>query len=215
MSHQILQLLGALLLLATFQAIASRGLAGYIGAFVEQSVVLSMLAAVVAYETSTPDLYLVTAATLLVKVGVIPRVLRRVAAELPADDGVRSLVGPSASIVISLVLMALAFLATPDAPAGSGVLNEPPLSISVGMVLIGMFLVSTRRHVVAQLVGLLTVENGLFAGALAVAYGLPFIVEFGVLFDVFVTVVVVGLLVALIGRELASADTTELRRLRG
>jgi hydrogenase-4 component E len=83
------------------------------------------------------------------------------------------------------------------------------------MVLIGLFLLSSRRHAIAQVIGLLTIENGLFSGAIAIAYGMPLIVEFGILFDILVAVIVMSLLVTLIQREFVTADTADLRRLRG
>jgi hydrogenase-4 component E len=214
-TQQTLQLLGALLLLAAFRTVAARRLGDFISSFAQQSVVLAAVAFVVGLATGTPDLYVVAGLTLAVKVWAVPTILRRVAADLPADDGVRSIVGVPLSIVISVGLVVLAFLASPSIAVSGTLLNEPPLAISVAMVLMGLFVVSSKRHAVAQLVGLLTIENGLFSGAIAIAYGLPFIVEFGILFDILVAVAVVGLLVSLIHRELATTDTTELRRLRG
>lgn len=211
----LLQALGALLLLATFWAVAARRLTTYIDAFALQSTALGIVALLVGLVTGTLDLYAVAALTLVVKVGVIPKILHRVAAQLPAEHGVRSLVGLPTSIVACLGLVALALFASPQVALSGTLLNEPPISVSVSMVLIGLFVISTRRHAVAQLVGLLTIENGLFSGAIAVAYGLPLIVEFGILLDILVAVIVIGLLVTLIQRELASIDTSELRRLRG
>lgn len=211
----LLEALGALLLLSTFWVVAARRLPAYVDAFVFQSIVLAALASVVGLVTGTVDLYAVAALTLVVKAGVIPVILRRVASQLPAEHGVRSVVGLPSSIVVCLALVALALFASPHVGLSGTLLNEPPISVSVSIVLIGLFLISTRRHAVAQLVGLLTIENGLFSGAIAVAYGLPLIVEFGILFDVLVAVIAIGLLVTLIQRELASIDTSELRRLRG
>jgi len=215
MTSQVLSLLGALLLLAAFRTVAARRLGDVISSFAQQSIVLAAVAMVVGYATGTTDLYVVAALTLLVKVWAIPTILGRVARDLPADEGVRSVIGIPLSIVISIGLVVLAFLASPNVAVSGTLLNEPPLAISVAMVLMGLLVISTKRHAVAQLVGLLTIENGLFSGAIAIAYGLPLIVEFGILFDILVAVIVVGLLVSLIHRELATTDTTELRRLRG
>ncbi|HTS14951.1 MAG TPA: NADH-quinone oxidoreductase subunit K [Candidatus Sulfotelmatobacter sp.] len=215
MTEQLLNLLGALLLLAAFRTISARHLDGFVSSFVQQSVVLAGVALVVGAATDTPDLYVVAILTLVVKAWAVPLILRRVAADLPADEGIRSLVGIPFSIVLAIGLVVLAFLASPNVAVSGTLLNEPPLSISVSMVLMGLFVVSTRRHAVAQLVGLLTIENGLFSGAIAIAYGLPLIVEFGIMFDILIAVVVVGLLVSLIHRETATIDTTELRHLRG
>lgn len=211
----LLEVLGALLLLSTFWAVAARRLVTYIDSFVFQSAVLGVIAAVVGWVTGTADLYVVALLTIVVKAGIIPRILRRVASQLPAEHGVRAVLGLPSSIVACLGLVALALFASPDVAVSGTLLNEPPISISVSLVLIGLFIISTRRHAVAQLVGLLSIENGLFSGAIAVAYGLPLIVEFGILLDILVAVIVIGLLVTLIQRELASIDTSELRRLRG
>lgn len=210
-----LELLAALLVLTTLRTVAARRLEDYVGGFVLQSVVLAGVATATAVATGAPDLYLLAALTLAVKAYLIPQILRRVAEELPAERGVRSVVGHTASIVLALALVVLAFLSSPRIGVAGTSRQEPQVAVAVGMVLIGLLLLSTRRHAVAQLVGLLTLENGMFAGALAVAPGMPFIVEFGVLLDVLVAVAVIGLLVTLIQRELASIDTTELRRLRG
>lgn len=213
--NQLLELVAALLVLASLRTVAARRLDDYVGGFVLQSLALAALATLTALATGAPDLYLLAALTLLVKVYLIPRILRRVADELPVERGVRSVMGHSTSIVVALALVLVAFLTAPRIGTASDAMSEPRIAVSVGMVLIGLLLLSTRRHAVAQLVGLLTVENGMFAGALAAAPGMPFIVEFGVLLDVLIAVAVIGLLVTLIQRELASIDTTELRRLRG
>lgn len=215
MTAQLLALLEAALLLAALRTVAAHRLDDYVGGFILQSAALAGIAAVLAPATGGLDLLLVAGMTLVAKVGVVPRILRRVAAELPAERGVRSVVGLPASVILAILLAVLAFLASSHISAGGPAAGMPRLGVAISVVLIGLFLISTRRHVVAQLVGLLTLENGMLSGALAVAPGMPWIIEFGVLIDVLVAVSVMGLLVTLIHRELATADTTELRRLRG
>jgi hydrogenase-4 component E len=128
---------------------------------------------------------------------------------------VRPYLNIPASLLVCAVLTIIAFFTSPTVVAPGTFLNEPPLSISLALVLIGLFLLSSRRHAIVQVIGLLTIENGLFSGALAIAYGMPLIVEFGILFDILIAVIVMSLLVTLILRELITADTTNLRRLRG
>jgi hydrogenase-4 component E len=120
-----------------------------------------------------------------------------------------------ASLLICAILTLLAFFTSPAVVASGTFLNEPPLAISIAMVLIGLFILSSRRHAIGQVLGLLTIENGLFSGAIAIAYGMPLIVEFGILFDVLIAVIVMSLLVTLIQRELITSDTADLRRLKG
>jgi hydrogenase-4 component E len=212
---QILQVLGALLLLTAFATVASRLLAGAIGAYAFQSLVLALVAVVVGYYTNSADLYLVAVLTVLVKCGAIVWILRSVSSRLHLQREVRPYLNIPASLLVCAALTLLAFFTSPAVVAPGTFLNEPPLAISIAMVLIGLFLLSSRRHAVAQVIGLLTIENGLFAGAIAIAYGMPLIVEFGILFDILVAVIVMSLLVTLIQRELITADTADLRRLKG
>lgn len=212
---QLLQALGALLLLTTFALVAARLLSGALQAYALQSLVIALVAAVVGYYTHSIDLYIVAVLTVIVKCGVIVWILRNVTQRLEVQREMRPYLGIPASLLICALLTLLAFFTSPAVVAPGTFLNEPPLAISIAMVLIGLFILSSRRHAIAQILGLLTIENGLFSGAIAIAYGMPLIVEFGILFDVLVAVMVMGLLVTLIQRELITADTADLRRLKG
>ncbi len=212
---QILQILGALLLLTTFAMVATRLLSGAISSYAVQSFVLGLVAAVVAYFTGSNDLYIVAVLTIIVKCGAIVWILRNVTNRLHVQREVRPYLNIPASLLVCVLLTLLAFFVSPAVVAPGTFLNEPPLAISIAMVLIGLFILSSRRHAVAQVIGLLTIENGLFSGAIAIAYGMPLIVEFGILFDILIAVIVMSLLVTLIHRELISADTVDLRRLKG
>ena len=212
---QLLQVLGMLLLLTTFALVAVRLLAGALRVYAIQSFLLALVAAVVGYFTNSFDLYLVAILTILVKCGAITWILRTVARRLHVQREVHPYLTIPISLLICALLTILAFFSSPTVVAPGTFLNEPPLAISIAMVLIGLFILSSRRHAIAQVIGLLTIENGLFSGAIAIAYGMPLIVEFGILFDILVAVLVMGLLVTLIQRELVTADTADLRRLRG
>lgn len=212
---QILQILGALLLLTAFATIASRHVGDYIRAFAVQSLVLALVAVTVGYIVHSIDLFVMAALTVLVKAGLITYILRNVSNRLHLKREVGLYLNVPASLLAGVSLTLLAFFTSPTLVVPGTFLNEPPLAVSVSLVLIGLFIMSTRRHAIAQVLGLLTVENGLFAGAVAIAYGMPLIVEFGILFDILVAVLVMGLLVILIQREVVTADTAELRRLRG
>lgn len=212
---QTLQVLGALLLLTAFATVAARLITGAIQAYAIQSFVLALVAAVVGYFTNSPDLYAVALLTMIVKCGAIVWILRNVTNRLHLQREVRPYLNIPASLLVSAVLTLLAFFSSPAVVAPGTFLNEPPLAISIAMVLIGLFILSSRRHAVVQVIGLLTIENGLFSGAIAIAYGMPLIVEFGILFDILIAVIAMSLLVTLIQRELITADTADLRRLRG
>lgn len=212
---QILTLLGVALLLTGFAIVGARQVAESITAYVAQSLTVTAIAVAVSAGTQRWDLLVVAALTLLVKVVLIPRMLRAVGERLPFQRERTPLLNTASSLVGALVLTLIAFFSAPTVIAPGTYLNEPPLAISLALVLLGLFVLSIRRHVLAQVIGLLTIENGLFSGAIAIVYGMPLLVEFGILFDVLVAVVVLTILVSLLHRATTSADTLDLRRLRG
>jgi hydrogenase-4 component E len=96
-------------------------------------------------------------------------------------------------LLIGGALVILAFFITqPIIPLGF-LLTRDSLSLALAIVLIGFFLMIARKHAVTQVIGFLVMENGLFLGATAAAYGMPLIVELGIFFDVLVGALIIGI----------------------
>jgi hydrogenase-4 component E len=96
-----------------------------------------------------------------------------------------------------------------DAPAVSRV-----LSVSIAMMLIGLFIMMTRKKAITQIVGLLTMENGVFLSGLSITYGMPLIVEVGIFFDILVAVLILGVFIFRINKTFESISIDSLRSLR-
>jgi hydrogenase-4 component E len=77
------------------------------------------------------------------------------------------------------------------------------LPIALALILVSLFIVVSRRQVIAQIVGFLMLENGVALLALLGAYGVPLVVELGVFLDVLLGVLVMQALVP--GMEKTSA----------
>jgi len=88
------------------------------------------------------------------------------------------------------------------------------LAISFATVLIGMFMMVSRRKAITEVVGLLVVENGVFLAAVSTTYSMPMVVELGVFFDIFVGVIIMGVFAFRINRTFETVDSTVLRRLK-
>jgi hydrogenase-4 component E len=212
---QGLTILGVVLLLTGFGIIGARQLGDYVTAFTVQSLAITAIATTVGIATDKWDLYLVAGLTLLVKVIAIPVLLRAVIQRLPEQRERTPLLNTPLALIVTLALILIAFFTAPSVVTPGTPLSQPPLAISLALILIGLLALSVRRHAIAQLAGLLTIENGLFSGALTIASGMPLLVEFGILFDILIAVVIMTLLVSLLHRTVTSADTLDLRRLRG
>jgi hydrogenase-4 component E len=95
-------------------------------------------------------------------------------------------------------------------------LGNNTLAVAIALVLTGFFLMINRRKAISQVIGLLTVENGVMLAAIALTtYGMPLVVEFGIFFDVLVAVMILGILIYRIRETFASMDTSKLNQLKG
>jgi hydrogenase-4 component E len=185
--------------------------------FALQSVALGLLALAIGYFADAPHIYVVAALTLGLKGLVIPWVLLYVMDKIKTDKEVEPLVGIPLSLLLCGVLTIVAFYVTQPIIFTSGAITtitKNCLAISLAVVLIGFFTMISRKKAITQIMGLLTMENGLFLAAISVTYGMPMIVELGIFFDVLVAVIIMGLFAFRINRTFESVDTTILRRLR-
>ncbi|EKD40569.1 MAG: hypothetical protein ACD_75C00010G0004, partial [uncultured bacterium] len=87
------------------------------------------------------------------------------------------------------------------------------IAISLAVVLIGMLMVISRRKAVAQVVGFMSMENGLFFAAVVSTHGMPMVVELGIAFDVLVAAILFGVFFFHIRTEIGSLDTDRLNHL--
>jgi hydrogenase-4 component E len=72
---------------------------------------------------------------------------------------------------------------------------------------------TSRRKAVTQVVGYVMLENGIYLFGLTQAEKVPFLLELGVLLDVFVGVFIMGIVVFHINREFESLDSARLTEL--
>ena len=100
------------------------------------------------------------------------------------------------------------------ADGGHGVTHHV-IGVSLSMLLMGLFMMVTRRKAVTQILALLTVENAVFLVALGATSGMPLVVELGISFDVILAVLVLGILVHRIAERFESMDVSRLSKLKG
>lgn len=157
---------------------------------------------------------LVAAGTLLVKGLVIPSLLFKAMRDVKIRREVEPYLGFVPSLFLAGVGTGLALLfggSLPLAPAHTGSLAVPA---SLATLLAGFLLLTTRRKAITQVVGYLILENGIFVFALLLLEAMPFIVEVGVLLDLFVAVFVMGIVLDHIRSEFSSLDTERLAELK-
>ncbi|MCG7844323.1 MAG: hydrogenase [Methanomassiliicoccales archaeon] len=215
LSMDIINFLAAAILLVSLLVMASTRMGQLVRSFAIQSIMLAMLAAVLAYYTGSEHIYLVAGLTLVVKGMIIPRFLMYSVDRLKVKREVEPLVGIPGSLLISGALIIVSYYVTEPLISSAETVTRNCLAISLSVVLIGMFMMISRRKAMTQMVGLLMMENGLFLGIISTTYGMPLLVEIGIFFDVFMAVLIMGIFAFRVNRTFETLDTTFMRRLRG
>jgi hydrogenase-4 component E len=203
-------------LCATLVLVWRQSWPGRLRLFVVQSSVLAALAIVVGALAHRPTLVAVGVIFGVIKMWLIPRVLRRMAAGTPLRP-----VAPGRSAGLNvlaagvLVVVAYVVMLPVTGPVAAGVPTRGAMPLAFAMALIGLFVCVTGRDALGQVIGFLVFENGLFGLAVLATYGLPGIVEAGAFLEVLVLVLLMEGVVVQIRREHDSLDVDRLRELRG
>jgi hydrogenase-4 component E len=143
---------------------------------------------------------------------VLPWFLMWAIREAAVRREVEPLVGFIASQLLGALAVALAFAIASRLPL-PGVQHALLVPVSLATLMIGFIVLTTRRKALTQVVGYLILENGIYLFGLTHAERVPFLIEVGVLLDIFVGVFIMGIVVFHINREFDSLDSTRLREL--
>lgn len=125
------------------------------------------------------------------------------------------LVGPRVLLVAAVAIVFASASAADDVSSAAGVAASRVLPAAISQVLMGLLIVMTRRKALSLVVGLLVFENGIALTAFSLSYGMPLVVELGILFDVLIAVVVAWIYARRMLDVFGSTSTDELRSLRG
>ena len=211
---QLINLLAAVLLLLAFAMLSQRRILSLINLFAAQGLVLAMATALVAALTGQTHLYWSAGLTLVLKVLVLPWILHRLIRRLNVKWDVETLINIPTTMLAGIVLVILAFnLAAPISQL-AGTVTRATLGIALASVLLSFLMMITRSKAVPQVVGFLSMENGLFFAATAAVSGMPMVVELGIALDVLVAVLILGVFMFQIRSRFDSVDTRHLERLK-
>ena len=173
---QVINLLAAVLLLLAFAMLSQRRILSLINLFAAQGFVLFLSTALVAALTGQKHLYVSAAVTLVLKVTLLPWILHRLIRRLNVKWDVETLINIPTTMLVGILLVILAFnLAAPISQL-AGTVTRSTLGIALASMLLSFMMMITRSKAVPQVIGFLSMENGLFFGAMSATYGMPMIV---------------------------------------
>ncbi len=216
----MITLMAAFVLVLQIAMVGQRWLITNIRVFAAQSFLLAGIANTIAYFNHAPHLYAAAFLTFALKAVLLPTVLERLGRKIDMSQEITPLINVPMSVVIAGGLTTVGYLVAqslhrPEETASPASLGHNTLAVAVSLFLIGFYMMITRRKALMQVLALLCLENGLFLAAISLTYGVPMIVELGILFDLVVAVMVLGILVYRIQETFDSMDVSKLSRLRG
>lgn len=206
-------------LLAAFAAVAGVWMCGVqslrwiLWGLALQTALLGCVVFVHGQEAHAPYYLLLAGVVIVVKAVLIPVFLAWVAGRIEVLSDKGAILNSSLALFAGCGALAAGYFATPWV---EGLFSKDPGAggMALTLLLIGMLLMLTRRLAIAQVVGFLVLENGIFLYALTQTAGMPLIVEMGVVFDVLVGVMVAGLIIFRLNRSFEHVDVTKLTGLK-
>jgi hydrogenase-4 component E len=202
------------LVLVSFMLLYQDRMFGLLNVFALHAFVLSLSVAWQAYIQDAPHLFITAAIALVLKAIIIPVALHRVVVRLGIHRNVETVGGIGPTMLAGMGLVALSMVVMLRATAAADPLAREDLAFALSTVLLGLLMMVTRRNAVSQIVGFMSLENGLILAA-AGAKGMPLVVEISVAFSVLVAFIVIGVFLFRIRERFDTVDVQALDEFRG
>ena len=214
LAFDVSHLLAGGLVLISFMLLYQNRLYALLNVFALQAVVLALSVAWQAFVQGAPHLYITAAIALFFKAIIIPVSLHRIIARLGIHREVDTVVGIGPTMLAGIALVALSMVVMLRVTSEADSLAREDLAFALSVVLLGLLMMVTRGNAVSQVIGFMSLENGLILAATG-AKGMPLVVEISVAFSVLIAFIVIGIFLFRIRERFDTVDLEALDRLRG
>jgi len=212
----MIRLLDPLLIVAlalNFVALGGSRIRGVIKAVALQGALLGIVPLFVHSSIGVRGLILV-AVTVGLKGFVIPAFLVHAMREANIQHEIKPVINFISSLLLGAIGTGLAMVFASTLPLAAEHTQFLLVPASLATVWTGFLMLMTRRKAIMQVLGYLLLENGVFLFSLLLLEAMPFLVEAGVLLDLFTCVFVMGIIIHHISREFSSISTEHLTELK-
>ncbi|MGY3031540.1 hydrogenase-4 component E [Bradyrhizobium sp. USDA 4354] len=214
LQFDIAHLLAGCLVLASFMMLYQDRLYALLNVYALHAGVLALSVAWQAYVQQAPHLYVTALIALVFKAIIIPVALHRIIKRLGIHREIENAIGIGLTMMAGIGLVALSMVVMLRVTPSADALAREDLAFALSVVLLGLLIMVTRRNAVSQVVGFMSLENGLVLAATG-AKGMPLVVEISVAFSVLIAFIVIGIFLFRIRERFDSVDVQELDRFRG
>jgi len=210
---QAIILFASLALLTSFIMLAQTRMLPLIFTFAWQGLLLATVSVLVAIVSKHPHLYISAALTFTLKVVLIPWLLYRLSVKLNMQYDAEAIAHPTLMLLGGVGLVIFSYHVAQSIVHLSGLATRNTIAVSIAIELLGMLLMCARKSAVAQVIGFMSMESGIFFAAVISTYGMPLIVELGVAFDILVAAILFGVFFFHLRDSFGSLDVGQFNRL--
>ncbi len=214
LTYDVAHLLGTSVLVLSFALLFQRRILGVLNIFALQATVLAAAAAWQAFTQNAPHLYITAGIALVFKAIVIPVALRRIVFRFHIHRTVETVLGVGLTMIAGVCLVGLSIILVLPLTRQSMLMTRDDLALALSVVLLGLLMMITRRNAVTQVIGFMSLENGLILAAVGVV-GMPLVVEMSVAFSVMVAFIIFGIFFFHIRDRFDTLDLQSLETFRG
>jgi hydrogenase-4 component E len=214
LDFDVAHLLAGGLVLVSFALLYQDRLYALLNVYAVHALVLALSVAWQAFIQDAPHLYVTAAIALGFKAILIPVVLRRIVERLGIHREVETVVGIGLTMLAGMGLVALSMVVMLRVTGGAAPIEREDLAFALAVVLLGLLIMVTRRNAVGQVVGFMSLENGLVLAATG-AKGMPLVVEISVAFSILIAFIVIGIFLFRIRERFDTVDLRALDQFRG
>ncbi len=214
LDFDVAHLLAGSLVLISFLELYQDRLYALLNLFALHALTLALSVAWQAYVQDAPHLYITAAIALVFKAIVIPVALHRIIVSLGIHREIEKVVGVGATMLFGIGLVALSMVVMLRVTAEADPLAREDLAFALSIVLLGLLMMVTRGNAVSQVVGFMSLENGLVLAATG-AKGMPLVVEISIAFSILIAFIVIGIFLFRIRERFDTVDLDALDSHRG
>jgi len=214
LDFDVSHLLAGGLVLLSFVLLYQDRLYALLNVYALHALTLALAVGWQAYIQDAPHLYVTAAIALCFKAIVIPIVLRRIVERLGIHREIETAVGIGLTMLAGIALVALSMVVMLRVTGKADPIAREDLALALAVVLLGLLVMVTRRNAVGQVVGFMSLENGLVLAATG-AKGMPLVVEISVAFSILIAFIVIGIFLFRIRERFDTVDVQALDQFRG
>ncbi len=214
LDFDVAHLLAGSLVLVSFMMLYQDRLYSLLNIYALHAVVLSLSVAWQAHIQHAPHLFITAGISLLFKAVIIPIALHRMIVQLGIHREIEAVGSIGLTMLVGIALVGLSLAVMLRVTADADLVAREDIAFALSVVLLGLLIMVTRRNAVSQVVGFMSLENGLVLAATG-AKGMPLVVEISVAFSVLIAFIVIGIFLFRIRERFDTVDVQAMDRFRG